>query len=352
MLSLAGVIAELVGGYPYADIDTKTMDFLPWSGIRRVLESGPAGSIVFFDEMSDAKEDVQAATHQILTHRKFGAVQTPKGTALVAAGNPASISTTGGSLSTPVARRLCQIPWSITLREYTKGSRDEWPAPIIYALPDDWEDRISFWTDLHCSFLEAHPDQWMKDAEPNSSLNGMVLGKSAPSCSSRTWTMAHVLSAAADSLYLSLKAQGDFEAATAAKEARGVLLAGCVGEVAADQFYSWLRNMDLPDPEKVLADPLNYPDWWRLGVPPRSDQLRTTVSAVVTAALDTDSLPRWNAAWKFLHRTIEGNQESIGAMGAARLAGPLNVPSKLRDWPKEAEGFIRILEESGAIKSV
>ena len=56
------------------------------------------------------------------------------------------------------------------------------------------------------------------------------------------------------------------DAAKASEEARTLLVLGAVGEGAGIEFLSWLANMDLPDPEDVLADPDGFE------LPERSDR--------------------------------------------------------------------------------
>src|ERR1700733_13633819 len=60
--------------------------------------------------------------------------------------------------------------------------------------------------------------------------------------SPRTWEMAARLMAAGN-------------AARASQDARSALIRGAVGDGAGIEFLAWLVEMDLPDPEVVLADP-------------------------------------------------------------------------------------------------
>ena len=63
------------------------------------------------------------------------------------------------------------------------------------------------------------------------------------------------------------------EAATLDDQAALDLLAGCVGEGPAVELLVWVAELDLPDPEEALAEPLGVDIPSRGGSPPRTAEL-------------------------------------------------------------------------------
>jgi len=344
--SLAQTCAELIGGFPYADTEKGVTHLLPSAEILRICEAGEASGVVLLDEICDAREDVQAAAHAVLTHGKFGNLQTPRFTAFVAAGNPPDISTTGGCLSIPMAKRICQVPFPANVNAFVDGLRSGFPAPEVFLLPDGWENGIPHWGNLIGSFIHAKP-AWIESIpDANATLGGMVLGKSAPSPCPRTWHYAVVLLAACDGMQA---AHPEMKALI--REARYLLLAGVVGETAASEYLSYERNLDLPNPEDILSDPFARVD--SKGVetlPKRGDQIRTAAHAVVIAALSNNTPERWTNAFKYLGRIADGGHEDMGALAAKELCKRENIPARLGSFPPEVTRFVQILEEAGILK--
>src|SRR5436305_7739071 len=82
--------------------------------------------------------------------------------------------------------------------------------------------------------------------------------------SPRTWDMAARLWAAA-------------RAVEATTEAETALLTGAIGEGPGIELLMWQLEMDLPDPEDVLADPDSFE------VPERHDRAHAVLSSVAAA---------------------------------------------------------------------
>src|SRR5262249_57589504 len=113
-----------------------------------------------------------------------------------------------------------------------------WTAPVVPALPGGWEAGLGLARGLVAAFLHARPA--LACAPPDDAASA---GRGWPS--PRTWDMAARLLAAGD-------------AAGTSGEARSALVRGSVGEGAGVEFLAWLAEMDLPDPEAVLADPGSF----------------------------------------------------------------------------------------------
>ena len=104
------------------------------------------------------------------------------------------------------------------------------------------------------------------------------------------------------------------DAAGASEEARTLLVLGAVGDGAGIEFLSWLANMDLPDPEDVLADPDGFE------LPERSDRAFAVLTAVAAVAVARGDAASWTAAWRVVARVAD-HAPDVAALAARTLAG-------------------------------
>jgi hypothetical protein len=151
--------------------------------------------------------------------------------------------------------------------------------------------------------------------------------------SPRSWENAAILSAA-------VEATGERKTSGLA----ALAIEACVGDGAATPYIDWLVNMNMPDPEDLLADPKNAPQLF----PDRNDQLTVTMEALAHAAMEKreDHLDRWQTAWRILGPVLmKKNDVAIG--GAKVLA--TNIPAGA-EFPKEARMVKSILKQAGIIK--
>jgi hypothetical protein len=194
----------------------------------------------------------------------------------------------------------------------------------VRKLPEGWESKLALARGYVTGF--GHVRQAALQAMPaEASL------KSGPWPSYRTWTMAMRLVAA--SLALGEKLDGNLSL---------MLLSGCVGAGAAAEFTTWAVAMDLPDPEKVLADPS------LLVMTDRGDRAYAVLSAVTAAVLGNLTLPRWEAGLRVLERAAQQNRVDVAATAARALA--MNRPPNLTKMPKALDAFMPVLEAAGMFK--
>ena len=70
-----------------------------------------------------------------------------------------------------------------------------------------------------------------------------------------------------------------------------LLVDGVIGASTAHEFLVWVRALDLPDPDKLLADPTSV-DFTGM----RPDRVHVTLQAVLAAMHGAPSTERWTAA--------------------------------------------------------
>ena len=292
--------------------------FAPPGWARRLAEGGRG--LLFLDELSTAPPAVQAALLRVVLERVVGDLALPDEVSVVAAANPPEQAADGWDLSAPLANRLCHLAWEVDPRAVADGLAGGWAAPAVPALPDGWEAGLGVTRGLVAAFLHVRPA--LACAPP---ADAASMGKGWPS--PRTWDMTARLAAAS-------------EAAGAGGEARSALVRGAVGEGAGVEFLAWLAEMDLPDPEAVLADPDSFV------LPKRGDRAYAAVTAVAAVVAADPTPERWTAGWRVLGKAAAGAPD-VAAVAARMLARcrPDGTP-----LPAEVRLFAPVLRDAGLLR--
>jgi hypothetical protein len=264
----------------------------PPAWARRLAELPPGkGGLLFLDEITTTPPAVQAALLRVILERVVGDLPLPDSVAVVAAGNPTEQAAGGWELGLPLANRFVHIEWPLDHQawlSYMLSRRDGCEAGRAQV----------------AAFIRVRPHlllQLPKDGE----------GPAFPS--PRSWEKAAVLLSRSPDEEVALK-----------------LVCGAVGPGAAAEFAGWRRNLDLPDPEELLADPGKY------RTPARADRQFALLAAVAAAALGRPSPHRYRAAWEVVGRAAEDVPDAAvvaaAALARAREENPeLEVPLELID---------------------
>jgi hypothetical protein len=290
--------------------------FAPPLWARRLASAGTG--LLFLDELTTAPPAVQAALLRVVLERTVGDLSLPADVAVVAAANPPEQAADGWDLSAPLANRLCHLRWEVTPQAVADGLANGWAPPRVPRLPDGWAVTEKASRGVVAAFRRARPA--LAIAPPASAADA---GRGWPS--PRTWEMAARLLAAAD-------------AAGAGGQARAALVLGAVGDGAGAEFLSWLVEMDLPDPEQVLADPDAFV------VPERGDRAYAALAAVAAAVAAQPTPQRWAAAWRVLGRCVPGAQD-VAASAAMTLARCR--PAGVVELPPEIAMFAPLVRDAG-----
>jgi hypothetical protein len=112
-----------------------------------------------------------------------------------------------------------------------------------------------------------------------------------------------------------------------------------VGDGPGVEFLTWVEEMDLPDPEAVLADPTGYT------MPERGDRAYAVLSSVAGAVAADPTPERWSAGWKVVVRAAEGAPDV--AATAARVLASCRPPGA--SPPPEIRAFLPILRDAGML---
>jgi AAA domain (dynein-related subfamily) len=293
--------------------------FAPPTWAQRLAAAGRG--VLFLDELSTAPPAVQAALLRVVLERVVGDLLLPAEVAVVAAANPPEQAADGWDLSAPLANRLCHLSWETDPAAVADGLAGGWAPPVVPALPDGWPGEEQLARGLVAAFLHVRPA--LACAPPSDATSA---GRGWPS--PRTWEMTARLWAAAS-------------VAGAGEVAQSVLVRGAVGDGAGVEFLTWLAEMDLPDPEKVLADPGSFV------LPERGDRAYAALAAVAAAVAANPTSERWIAGWQVLGASAAAAPD-VAAVAARVLARcrPDGAP-----LPPEIHLFAPLLRDAGLLQA-
>ena len=302
-----------------ADPATTGVPMAPPDWAVRLATAGRG--IVFFDELSSAPPAVQAALLRVVLERRVGSLRLPEPVRVVAAANPPASAADGWHLSPPLANRFVHLHWTHDPRTVARGMAGTWPSVSVPLVdPAKIPNAVARARGVVSGFLTARPGlahHLPADAEAR--------GRAWPS--PRTWEMA-----------LRLLATG--RAGGASREAIASAVVGAIGDGTGVELMSYLEELDLPDPDRVLADPGAF------ALPKRGDRQLAFLTAVVSAVQGRLTRSRWEAGWTVLAKAVDAGVPDVAARAAADLA-----VLRSTDWPvpEGIDAFLDLLRLSGAL---
>lgn len=291
------------GGLPALSDDGVFLHAPAWA--KRLARQGTG--TLFLDELSTAPAAVQAALLRVALDRVVGDLELPKDVAVVAAANPPECAAGGFELSPPLANRFIHVEAEVDVDAWL-----EWCG-----------EQVREGLDLCASYIKHSPQSLHRMPTDRSSA-----GLAWPS--PRSWDQAGALIDKAIDLGVSPRSP-----------AVGAMVCGAVGEGAGIAFTEWVRSLDLPDPEWLLAKPHK----WK--VPRRGDVVYATLSSMLHVVKKNPTEERWRAAWKVLSQAIAGSQPDVAA-GQAKALAKMRPAGAVT--PKEVSDFMPLLHASGVLQ--
>ncbi|MEO3859340.1 AAA family ATPase [Acrocarpospora sp. B8E8] len=285
----------------------------------RIASAGTG--LIFFDELSSAPPAVQAALLRVVLERRVGSLTLPEPVRIVAAANPPSSAADGWHLSPPLANRFVHLRWTHDPRTVARGMAGTWPAASIpHVDAAKVASAVARARGVVSGFLTARPGLVHH-------LPADTEGRGGAWPSPRTWEMVLRLLAVA-------------YAADASGEALASAVVGAVGDGAGIEVVSYLEELDLPDPDQVLANPDAF------ALPERGDRQLAFLTAVVAAIQGDLTRRRWEAGWTVLAKAVDAGVPDVAARAAMDLAAMRNT-----DWPVPGgiDAFLDLLQLSGTM---
>lgn len=208
-----------------------SMKLAPPAWAQRLVDEGQG--ILFIDEISTAAPAVQAALLRVVLDRVVGDLPLPPDVAIVAAANPPEQCAGCWELSAPLSNRFVQIQWQMDAYDWAEGFVNGWQMPSSTLVPSNWVEDISATRTMVGNFIKQCPQLLMQFPKEEAQA-------SQPWASPRSWEAVAKLLAAA-------------RAAKVNEEVLLLLVGGCIGQATAITFLKWLKELDLPTPESLLA---------------------------------------------------------------------------------------------------
>jgi hypothetical protein len=256
--------------------------------IERLTQAGRG--ILFVDELNRAARETEgAALDRIDTP--------PAGVSVIAACNPPARGQAARSLESAAANRFCHIELAADSDAFANGlvggwatSQEDLPVPNAADVTRETDSGRA----LASAFLRRRGE--LVEKQPD---NPVQAGRAWPS--PRTWEHAIRLFGVARALAYST-------------EDLSALLAGCVGAGPAVEFLAYAADVDLPDPEELLAHPGSY-------TPPRGrvDKTIAALTAVCGAVRRDPTDTRWRAAWALVQACVDADQADAGMVAGSML---------------------------------
>lgn len=303
---------------PTGEIDAALVDYAPPRWAVDALHTGKA--VIFLDEFSNASPAVQSAALEVVLNRRIGSIQLPDGVQFIAAANPPEIASSGFDLAAPTANRFMHLDLSVpTITAWSEGLMTGWGTNQRTPLERRVALRVSGFLATRPELLHARPD------------NDTDAGRAWPS--PRTWEQvfkALVLNASDNDGQLNRL--GDTER---------LIVQGLVGPYPAREFLHWMRHLDLPDPEALLADPSLAE--LSTSRPDRTWAILVSITDLVASRID-DEPGLWTQGLAFLAEAAASAPDA--AAFAARALPPRPAGAEI---PPNVTSFLGVLGEAGLL---
>ena len=303
------------GGFPC--LDNGVLRYVPPAWAQRLVDAkkNGKGGILFFDEISCAAPMCQNALLRVILERVVGETELPPDLWVVAAMNPPEQTASGWDLAAPMSNRFYHLNWEVNTEAWIGGMLTDFKAPEVETLPENWRESIPQSRSLIASYIHARPSNLRRFPEEESKRSG-------PWASPRSWDMASRISAA-------------FQAAGYDDRAA---LSAVIGEDQANEFCNYRKQLDLPNPETLLANPTKFV------FPASSDVTFAILTAVTAAVLNKNTPERYAAAWKLLKVAVDAKRADLAAHSARVLA--MNRPANSKTMPNEIREFLPMLQNA------
>jgi hypothetical protein len=261
--------------------------------------------VIFLDEANNATRATEGAMLGFIQDRVVGDTRLAPGIRILAAANPPKWSTSGFHLSPATANRYCHLQVKPPPhRDWIAFMASERATPKFDAAKGEdivrsrWSSTYAHAKAMLTGYHEYRQGMTLH-MEP--STDHPQSGYNWPS--HRTWRLAGRLKATADALGHS--------------EAIGqLMIEGCVGEGAAFDMLTWLRNADLPRPEEVLEKGFQ-PNNHRMDV---GYAVLTSVTEYVASIPDRQvAIDMAARAWSIFSNFIQADMGDVIVSGARTL---------------------------------
>lgn len=195
--------------------------------------------VLFLDELTTTPPAVQSALLRMVLERRVGNKALPSAVRIAAAANEPDEIVGGFELTPPLANRFVHIQWDLPGTAYAQALQEGFGSAQLPVLDADaHREAVSHWQAMTATFLSRSPGH----------VHTRVGDGEYAQASPRTWSYAIALMASCDVLGIAPS-----PGSRSMHKVFANLLTGCIGSGAATALIAFLKNLKLPDPDKVLA---------------------------------------------------------------------------------------------------
>lgn len=278
------------GGLPVLTKDGVVHEPPAWAK-RVAAHDGEA--VVFFDEVNTATPATQNALMNVVLTGHVGQFSLGKRVMFIAAANPPEQNAGAWDLSAPLANRFAHLRWPVDFDAWRAGFLQGWKAPDPLGVEEPSETDRHYFRAMQTAFLARRQGSLCRVPDDDTSAS---VGWPSP----RTWERLAECCAIA-------------RAAEISTDVRALVAEALIGPSAATEYLAFLRDLDLPDPEALLADPSS------LVLPDRTDQQFACLESVAVAVLHNNTAKRWKSAFEVCIEAANQGTPDIAAHAARSL---------------------------------
>ena len=225
-----------------------SMYLAPPSWAKNIVERDQQGqrSVLFYDEISTAPESVQAALLRPILEGVVGGLRLPQDVITVAAANPPEIAAGGWEMSAPIANRFLHLDWEPDAEFVKNGFINGFPTVEVPSFPKNITMKEKQAKAIVGYFIGSKPDLLSRVPENFGLSKGKFKAHSYGFPTSRAWeTVARIYAACVSGKFMS-------DGRPIGKMTLELMIKGVVGEAAAVAFLSYVKNLDLQNPNAIL----------------------------------------------------------------------------------------------------
>lgn len=297
-----------------------------------------ARGVIFLDEMGDATPVTQGALLGFIQDRICGDTPLSPGARIISAANPPKWSTSGFTMKATTANRMCHFQvkcppyrqWiDRMISRNVKTLYDTVATEEI--IRDKWASCFSHSLALFTGYHEYRGGITLhQEPQPDHPQSGFCWA------SPRTWELSALMHATAGCLDKS-------------DTIKSLVVEGCVGEGCATDFFTWVRNADLPRPEEVLKHGWT-PDKRRLDI---AFAVLTSVTQYITNLRDKEATNELAiGAWNLFSTFIKADLGDLTVSSARTLVTKNLSRGSGAELRKAADPVIRWMADNNILKYV
>lgn len=269
---------EDFGGIPFPVFEQGHAELLPMKWVRQTTDPY---WFIFVDEVTTIPQSVRPPMLSLLSERRIGEIEMHPTAIICGACNPPALAPNAAPLEVSLNNRFYHHNWKTPIDSWLEGMKNDqnFPAPEVRILPDNWVTYRGKWSGLMASFVQSKRSMAEYEYKPEDTVKAFY--------TLRSIQKAALLMAGAESI-------------DAPAEVCNELLTGIVGNEWASEFLTYCNAVELYDPEEIVEGKAKV-KWDKR----RFDVISCLPSAVLGAVRNNNNADRFGRACEFFVELCE-----------------------------------------------